>query len=525
MPFGISAANVLKYLGPKWGLMPTVQGPRRPTVNDKQFPIQTFWRVEKNPQTGSEGEEFILVRFDSNGDAIWQQLALSASGSNLDTLSGDSGTDPIVPDGAGNIAIVGDATQGSSTVGGTNELTITIADATDTQKGVAKFNAADFTVTGGSVSLASSSIVTQFTGNSGTAVPTAGNVNVLGDGTLLSSSASGSTITFNLAGSLVNSISTNSGTVTPSGNAFTISGTAPITVTGSGATATVALSTPLSVAYGGTGLSTVNAGDIIYASALDTFSRLAKGSDANFLTLASGIPAWAAPGPTNQHTGQTSWSTGDLLYASAANTLSKLTIGSTDQVLTVSGGIPAWSTSPSGIGSPTVATASSDATIEFTGLDGAEYLLILENVKPATDAVTPRLRVSDDNGSSWVSASNYRWYMNTWIGGTTTQNTTENGNDTEIRLGNSQSMGNGSGEYGLCGWIKIQAVAKASTPIQLQAHLTGDNNSANLVQYLCAGSSMDDASNATTAVNGIQFYFDSGNVASGKFYLYKLSTS
>lgn len=45
---------------------------------------------------------------------------------------------------------------------------------------------------------------------------------------------------------------------------------------------------------------------------------------------------------TNGGTGQTTYTTGDILYASAANTLSKLAIGSTDQVLKVSGGIPAW---------------------------------------------------------------------------------------------------------------------------------------------------------------------------------------
>lgn len=41
-------------------------------------------------------------------------------------------------------------------------------------------------------------------------------------------------------------------------------------------------------------------------------------------------------------TGTGTYATGDILYASATNTLSKLTIGSTGQVLTVSGGVPTW---------------------------------------------------------------------------------------------------------------------------------------------------------------------------------------
>lgn len=48
-------------------------------------------------------------------------------------------------------------------------------------------------------------------------------------------------------------------------------------------------------------------------------------------------------------TNQTTYTTGDMLYASATNTLSKLAIGSANQVVTSVGGIPAWSTVSGGI--------------------------------------------------------------------------------------------------------------------------------------------------------------------------------
>lgn len=47
--------------------------------------------------------------------------------------------------------------------------------------------------------------------------------------------------------------------------------------------------------------------------------------------------------PTVGGTGLTTYTTGDILYASAANTLSKLAIGTAGQVLTVAGGLPSWS--------------------------------------------------------------------------------------------------------------------------------------------------------------------------------------
>ena len=48
--------------------------------------------------------------------------------------------------------------------------------------------------------------------------------------------------------------------------------------------------------YGGTGQTTYAAGDILYASGVDTLTKLAKGSDTEVLTLASGLPSWAAAG-------------------------------------------------------------------------------------------------------------------------------------------------------------------------------------------------------------------------------------
>ena len=56
------------------------------------------------------------------------------------------------------------------------------------------------------------------------------------------------------------------------------------------------------VTKGGTGLSTVTAGDILYASADDTIAARAKGTDGQFLTLSSGLPAWASVSSTTMGT-------------------------------------------------------------------------------------------------------------------------------------------------------------------------------------------------------------------------------
>lgn len=74
-------------------------------------------------------------------------------------------------------------------------------------------------------------------------------------------------------------------------------------------------------------------------------TAFATGSNGQYLSSVGGVPTWSTPAWTETQggTGETSYTTGDILYASASNTLSKLGIGSTGQVLTISGGVPAWS--------------------------------------------------------------------------------------------------------------------------------------------------------------------------------------
>lgn len=136
--------------------------------------------------------------------------------------------------------------------------------------------------------------------------------------------------------------------------------------TGSSPTFTgLTLTAPLSYANGGTGQSTYAAGDFVYASAINTLSKLTIGSSTNVLTVTGGVPVWAAPAApavTNGGTGQTTYATGDTLYASGANTLAKRTIGSSGDVLTVTGGVPVWA-------APAAAGASLSANQTFTGIN------------------------------------------------------------------------------------------------------------------------------------------------------------
>ena len=85
------------------------------------------------------------------------------------------------------------------------------------------------------------------------------------------------------------------------------SGTLSSTIfSGSGASLTSLpvseLSAAVPVTKGGTGLATVTAGDILYASADNTIAARGKGDNGQFLTLSGGFPAWASVSSTTMGT-------------------------------------------------------------------------------------------------------------------------------------------------------------------------------------------------------------------------------
>lgn len=82
----------------------------------------------------------------------------------------------------------------------------------------------------------------------------------------------------------------------------------------------------------------------VSASAAIARSKLASGTASHVLINdGSGvISSEASLAATRGGTAQTTYATGDTLYASASNTLSKLAVGSQNQIMRIVGGIPSW---------------------------------------------------------------------------------------------------------------------------------------------------------------------------------------
>lgn len=219
MPVRNSSLNAYR---PENEHVPYVKIARAPTSSDiknpqtnKYYTPPFQWVVGKNPSTGTEGDLYYLADITANV-ADWKlQATGSTPGGNLLTVTGDDST-AISPDGAGNIDL-----QGSTVANATNakplyvdgtgasslvELELQVAtertgapgDKNDA--GVCSFDDTAFAVDADgyvTVAVTGGKIPLTFAGDSGTATPAASVITFAG-GAGLTSSATGSTVTYNL---------------------------------------------------------------------------------------------------------------------------------------------------------------------------------------------------------------------------------------------------------------------------------------------------------------------------------------
>jgi hypothetical protein len=181
--------------------------------------------------------------------------------------------------------------------------------------------------------------------------------------------------------------------------------------TGSGFTVALGTSTitgALTETHGGTNQTTYTTGDILYASASNTLSKLAIGSNGKYLSISSGIPAWV----TLSALSNPMTTTGDIIYSSDnSGTPARRAIGSSGDVLTVSGGVPVWA-APSGGGGISGATnkgamyATGATTGTSTGaMTDGQLLIGSSSGNPALATITAGGGTTVTNGANSITIS------------------------------------------------------------------------------------------------------------------------
>jgi len=162
-------------------------------------------------------------------------------------------------------------------------------------------------------------------------------------------------------------------------------------------------------------------------------------------------------------------------------------------------------------------SASASATIDFTSFSTSydAFMLVISNAKPATDDVEAWLRIGTGGGPTYQSgASDYSWFVGA---GSRTQ--AQDTTDAQIVMtyqGATNSVGNASGE-------SFNATLFFDNPdatnlFTVRGNMTYLNASGGVEGSIIGGGYVT----AATAVTGIRFMFESGNIASGTFTLYGL---
>lgn len=116
----------------------------------------------------------------------------------------------------------------------------------------------------------------------------------------------------------------------------------PITTSG-----TITLSGTLITSNGGTGLSSFTAGDITYYASGTAFSKLAIGTSGQIMTSSGTAPQWSsASGITiGTATNLAGGATGSVPYQSNTGATTFLAAGTDGYVMTLAGGVPTWAAS------------------------------------------------------------------------------------------------------------------------------------------------------------------------------------
>lgn len=220
-------------------------------------------------------------------------------------------------------------------------------------------------------------------------------------------------------------------------------------------------------------------------------------------------------------TGNNTPTAGGVTYGDGT-TYATTTAGTSGQVLTSAGAsAPTWSTlAGSALVFISSATASSSASVTFTGLSStyAVYVVEMVSIVGASNAQL-YLRTSSNNGSSYDTSG----YAYSTFGGQTS-----NGN---VNVDSS---------YGAIGYISVSNNGGSISNVASDGGLSGvlyvmDPAASNYTQFLMSethntgsfgvhGHGMGYRS-STTPVNAIQLYMSSGNIASGTFRLYGIANS
>lgn len=179
---------------------------------------------------------------------------------------------------------------------------------------------------------------------------------------------------------------------------------------------------------------------------------------------------------------------------------------------------------PSALSILTAGTAVSSTTMDFVAsLDTTytQYLIVIDGMRPTTDAVNFWLRVSTDEGATWkAGASDYAWVNRDWLinsGPTSSDSTASAQIEMMQNMDNNHRLGNASSEHSQWRiWISHPANSGKICQIAWDGVWQGSGSTT----YPAGRTQGMGYYKTVAAINGIRLMMSSGTIAEGYFRLY-----
>ena len=202
---------------------------------------------------------------------------------------------------------------------------------------------------------------------------------------------------------------------------------------------------------------------------------------------------------------------GDIEYrSSTSNVNTRLGIGSTGNILTVASGVPSWA-APAAAGGMTLinsgGTTLTGSSVTISSIPGTykNLQVIVQNYLPATDGNYLLMRFNSDSGTNYTHGQSFGGSDNINLNGTSVRLTQESDN----------AVGNGIAQTDI-----YQYSSTASSKIGWL--LGSSNNKTTATNYNFYSTFW--AYKSTTAISSITFLNDlGGNFTSGTAYIYGVS--